>query len=70
MRREESVSEFFDRITLLKSRAQAALEDKYENANTMLAPLNDCALEAFVRGLPDVISGLVEARNPASLEEA
>ena len=36
----------------------------------MLAPLNDCALEAFVRGLPDGISGLVEARNPASLDEA
>ena len=30
MRREESVSEFFDRITLLKLGAQAALEDKYE----------------------------------------
>ena len=70
MKREESVSEFFDRITLLKSGAQAALEDKYENACTMLAPLNDSALEAFVRGLADEISGLVEARNPVSLDEA
>ena len=47
MRREESVSEFFDRITLLQSGAQAALEDKYENAHTMLAPLNECTLEAL-----------------------
>ena len=70
MRREENVREFFDRITLLKSGAQAALEDKYNNVHEMLSPLNDCALEAFVRGLPDGISGLVEARNLVSLEEA
>ena len=36
----------------------------------MLAPLNDCALEVFVHGLPDGISGQVEARNPVSFEEA
>ena len=55
----ESVSEFYERITLLKSGAQAALEHKYQNAEQMLLPLNDCALEAFIRGLPDVISGMV-----------
>ena len=63
MSRSESVSEFYDRITLLKSSAQAALEDKYQNADQMLLPLNDCALEAFILGLPDVISGTVGSRN-------
>lgn len=31
MRREENVSEFFDRVTLLKSGPQVALKDKYAN---------------------------------------
>ena len=70
MSHSESVSEFYDRITLLKSGAQAALEDKYQNAEQMLLFLNDCALEAFIRGLLDVISGMVESRNPSSLESA
>ena len=68
MSRSESVSEFYDRITLLKSGAQAALEDKYQNAEQMLLPLNDCALEAFIQELPDVMSGKVESLNPASLD--
>ena len=66
----ESVSKFYDRITILESEAQVALEDKYQNAEQMLLPLNDCALEAFIRGLPDVISGMVESRNLSSLEAA
>ena len=64
----ESVSEFYDRIILLKSGAQGALEDKYQNAEQMLLPLNNCASEAFIRGLHDVISGMVESRNLSSLE--
>ena len=43
MTRNENVSEYYDRLTLLKSGAQAALEDKYDNADLLLAPLNDCA---------------------------
>ena len=70
MSRSESVSQFYDRIALLKSGAQAALEYKYQNAEQILLPLNDCALEAFIRGLPDVISGMAESRNPFSLEAA
>ena len=66
----ESVSEFYDRIILPKSGAQAALEDEYQNVDQILLPLIDCALEAFIRGLPDVISGIVESRNPSSLEAA
>ena len=59
MSRNEDVSEFYERNTLLKSGAQAALEDEYQNAEQILLPLNDCALKAFIRGLPDVILGVV-----------
>ena len=31
---------------------------------------NDCALEAAIRGLSDVILGMVESRNPSLLEAA
>ena len=68
MSRSGNFSKFYDRITLLKSGTQAALEDKYQNAEQILLLLNDCALETFIRGLPDVISGMVESRNPSSLE--
>ena len=50
MLQNEGVSEFYDRLTFLKSRAQAALENRYKNANQMILPLNDCALEVFIRG--------------------
>ena len=53
MLQNEGVYEFYDRLTLLKSRAQAALENSYKNTNQMILPLNDCALEAFIRGLPE-----------------
>ena len=54
----------------LKSGAQTGLEDKYDNADLLLAPLNDCALEFFIHGLPDGLSGAVENRNPNSTEAA
>ena len=66
----ENVNKFYDIITQLKSGAQAALEDKYQNTEQMLLPLNDCALETFIRGLLDLILGMVESRNPTSLETA
>ena len=53
MLQNEGVHEFYDRLSLLKSRAQAALENRYENANQIILPLNDCVLEAFIRCLPD-----------------
>ena len=43
MLQNEGVYEFYDRLTLLKSRAQAALENSYKNTNQMILPLNDCA---------------------------
>ena len=70
MTRNESVSEYYDRLTLLKSGAQAALEDKYNNSDRLLAPLIDCALESFIRGFPDGLSGAVENRNPNSIKAA
>lgn len=55
-------------MILSRSGAQAALEEKYPNVEKLLAPLNDRALEAFQRGLPDSISGSGEARNSSSLD--
>ena len=68
MSRSENVSEFYDHFTLLKSGAQAALEDRYDNADLLLVPVNDCELESFIRGLPDGLSGAVENRNRNSIE--
>ena len=66
----EGVHEFYDRLLLLKSRAQAALENRYENTNQIILPLNDCVLEAFIQGLPGGIPAIIEARNPVTLQEA
>ena len=68
--RGENVSDFYDRITSLRLGAQAVLEDKYENANSHCLLLNDCALEAFIRGLPDRMSAFVESQYPNTLEIA
>ena len=70
MLQNEGIYEFYDRLTLLKSRAQAFLKNRYENANQMILPLDDCVLEAFIRGLPDWMSAKIEARNPVTLQEA
>ena len=68
--RGENVSDFYDRITSLRLGAQAVLEDKYENANAHCLLLNDCALEAFIRGLPDIMSTFVESQYPNTSEIA
>ena len=57
----EYVSDFYDRITSLRLGAQAVLEDKYETANSFCLLLNDCALEAFIRALPDRMAAFVES---------
>ena len=36
----------------------------------MIHPLDDCALEACIHGLPDGMSAKIEARNPVTLQEA
>ena len=70
MLQNEDIYEFYDQLTLLKSKAQAALENRYKNANRMIPPLNNCALEAFIRGLPGGMPAKIEARNPVTLQEA
>ena len=53
------------------------LEEKYtrryrqeKESNIMLKPVLDCALDAFIRGLPDDMSIFVDTRNPRDLSEA
>ena len=36
----------------------------------MILPLNNCASESFIRGLPDGMSVKIEARDSMTLEEA
>ena len=64
------VSEFCDRLMLLKSRPQAALENKYESVNQMILSLNECASEAFIRGLPGRMPAKIELRDPMTLQKA
>ena len=68
--RGENVSEFHDSITSLGLGAQAVLEDKYENADSLCLLLNDCALEAFIHGFPARMSAFVESQYPNTLEIA
>lgn len=71
MRRNETVNDFHDRLNILVSGARLALEDSYgEDADKMLRPIKKCALEAFIRGLPDEIARAVDARDPKTLEDA
>ena len=68
--RSESVKESYDCIMPLGLGAQAVFEDKYENAKSLCLGLNDCALEAFTRGLPDRMSAIVESRHQNTLKIA
>ena len=70
MLQNKDVREFYDRLTLLKSRAQTAFESRYKNADLMILPLKDCALEAFTQGLPNGIPAKIEVRNTLTLDKA
>ena len=71
MHKNETVNDFHDRLNILVSGARLALEDSYgEDADKMLRPIKECALEAFIRGLPDEIARAVDARDPKTLEDA
>ncbi|XP_043461938.1 uncharacterized protein LOC122498320 [Leptopilina heterotoma] len=49
----------------------AAVRVQEEAESTiMMRPIIECALEAFMRGLPEEMSIFVDTRNPANLEEA
>jgi hypothetical protein len=71
MKRNESVGDFYDRLNILISGARVSLQDKYgDSAQEMLKPVYECALDAFLRGLPDEIARSVDTRDPKNLEEA
>ena len=77
MNQKETVSDYYDRLQGLLSGARHTLEEKYtrrygqeKESNIMLKPVLDCALDAFIRGLPDDMSIFVDTRNPRDLSEA
>ena len=77
MKQSETVGDYKDRVQCLLSGARHAIEEKYtgtyghtNESVIMLKPVVDCALDAFIRGLPDDISIFVDSRNPKNLSEA
>ena len=71
MKQTETVSDYYDRVQGLWSGVKNAIEDKYtqvhyagttheiSESTIMMKPVVDCALDAFIRGLPDFISTTV-----------
>ena len=82
MNQTETVRDYHDQVQGLLSGAKHAFEDKYTqihyagtaheiNETTIMMKLVvNCALDAFIKGLPDEMSALVDTRNPKSLSEA
>ena len=77
MKQSETVSDYNDRVQGLLSGARHAIEEKYtgtyghtKESIIMMKPVVDCALDVFIRGLPDDISIFVDTRNPKDLSEA
>ena len=77
MTQKESVSDYYDRVLGLLSGAKHTLEEKYNaryadepESSIMMKPVIDCALDAFIRGLPDDMSIFVDTGNPKDLSEA
>nr|XP_046485352.1 uncharacterized protein LOC124220464 [Neodiprion pinetum] len=71
MKRDENVSDFYDRLKILISAARVALEDEYgkTEADAVMKVLQVNALDAYIRGLPEAIERYVEGR-VKTLEEA
>ena len=77
MTQNESVSDYYDTVLGLLSGAKHTLEEKYNlrygdepESSIMMKPVIDCALDAFIRGLPEDMSIFVDTRNPKDLSEA
>ena len=77
MKQSETVSDYNDRVQGLLSGARHAIEEKYtgtygqaKESAIVMKPVIDCALDAFIRDLPDDISIFVDTRNPKDLSEA
>ena len=77
MTQREAVNDYHDRLQGLISGARHTLEGKYtkkygqeKESSIILRPIIECALDAFIRGLPDEISTFVDIRSPADGSEA
>ena len=77
MKQSETMSDYNDRVQGLLSGARHAIEEKYtgtyghtKESAVIMKPVIDCALDAFIRGLPDDISIFVDTRNPKDLSKA
>lgn len=70
MNRTDDVREFYDKVTSFTAKTKAVPRDKYgtDDAAILTQPLTDCALDSFIRGLPDSMSIMIEARNPKTIE--
>ena len=74
MRQGDSVGTFRDQINILLSCAEAALKEEKKADNSfkkeMMTPLEDTAVDTFIKGLPGNLSQLVDLSKPADLEAA
>ena len=77
MKQLETVGDYNDCVQGLLSGGRHAIEEKYtctyghtKESVIMMKPVNECALDAFIRGLSDDISIFVDTRNPKNLSEA
>lgn len=86
LKQSETVGDYYDRLQGLLSGAKYALETKYNKnfreigqdernrrlseSDIIMQPVIDCALESFIRGLPEEMSIFVDTRNPVNLPEA
>ena len=82
MKQTETVSDYHDRVQSFLRGAKHAVEDEYtqvhyagttheiSESTIMMKPVVDCALDAFIKGLPDEMSTFADTRNPKDLSEA
>lgn len=69
MFREESIDELNDRLQGYIGGARSSLHSKYANniANATIIIVQDIALKAFARSLPDEIATIVDTKEPETI---
>ena len=82
MKQTDAVRDYYDQVQGLLSGAKYAIEDKYtqvhyagttheiSESTIMRKPVVDCALDAFIKGLLNEMSTLVDTKNPKDLGKA
>lgn len=72
MRQGESVGDFYDHLKILLSGAEKALREEHgeEHIAQMMAPVNNAAVDIFIRGLPAEIARGVDLHKPTTLKSA